>query len=1372
MNHHHWICPRARVTALLTLMVSVILLTAADCGGSGSTTPPEPPNAPSNVQATAGDGQVTISWDSVSSATSYNLYFATEAGVSKDNSTQREDVTSPHTEPDLDNNTTYHFVVTAVNDDGESALSDEVEATPLSEDDPDDKDDPDDEGVLLEGDPDSPAALATRDLYIPIEISEDEVERDPDLGPEAEVLRTELEVIFNLQATIAEVNDLLERFDARIVSMLTGVPGAIIRFPDPGSIAALDDLIAQMEADPAIVLVVKSVIVEEPDVDNDEGIVPLRLPSHLKPHEAVDMQRIDHHLAIRGHAAWNAHKAITNDLNNRPWLIIADFFGDGTPTDGYAGQFTAEDFASGNSHSHGYHVLGIIAGDFDAPETISSSERRAVTGIMPEPLRIRAVDVRAGYTGARLRAALIRRMIDVRKDNPNTNIVVNTSLGSRLSNAQIRRQALVWTQQVRLTGTIWLTINPLMDALTTPGSGLEGRFIHFTSAGNGRGNDPDRIALYNSDFAYAAMGDEMEIPLQDPALSVPIPHLINTFVVENRVNTAHDPTQPQRPLPGCAWGGVGASIMGGTLSGIGTEVWSFSRRNENWNDSREARSTTGTSMATPQAAGLAAYAWAVNPGLTVPELVALMAETTEARRENRTPGFTCNDTYPQPVIDAYAAVLRAGGDNARRALLDVTNTGQFDLGDIERFLEEFEKRKGTLDYSRFDLNGSGRTGGDATERFDLNDDGQYAEIIHLIEDEEVTLNESALTDLDILCYYAYSPLYTGDTSARKERLADECLTTVIIHGAPERANQVRQGAGPTTLQVKGIGFGKWLSGELRSGEENRITAEILENDATSGLLELDIPQGALTGHWNLVIVHCTVQENETCTEWDTLTVSEALEITDITVGPNGEDQREPWFGTPDYPFATLNHAVELSNEGDTLRITEGIIPITSVEIPHRTVRGASPVHTILQGPGNGMCLIIDVPYSGSGSPNTRIAELTVQGCDVAIQVGPNHTPWVHIDSVTLTENVVGVRVQNEQATVSASHASIFNSRLVDNTSHGALAEGIAHLTLANATIIAGNEVGIGLVEGSVAFGGALPGIVIGDLTEGAYVSGNLTAGLSGSGIAIVSGHSSFDDNRDGIVLEGHLRNGHQGRFSVSNNTNHGIWVKGNVVLQGGDVWITHNGGTGLHVESDSNTVLQISGNSSRIAHNNIGISGVTRPSDGRVVLNNVTVEDNTSHGVTLNQAHWEIVLSDSSFSHNGGDGLHSSEWLRRLVATNTRFVDNAGNGLVSGPRRLLVRGSSFEHNGGDGIRIHGSQEVAPFTSRPILEGEIPNTFVQNGGFHINDMRDAGEQYPISASGNEWPGIDPPTGLHTGPASVANTFQITGQGNQIDFGGGQ
>jgi fibronectin type 3 domain-containing protein len=95
-----------------------------------SATPGHPPTAPTGVNATAGDGQVSISWNSVSEATSYNLYWSTSSGVNKTTGTKISNVTSPYTHTGRINGTTYYYVVTAVNSYGESSESSQVSARP------------------------------------------------------------------------------------------------------------------------------------------------------------------------------------------------------------------------------------------------------------------------------------------------------------------------------------------------------------------------------------------------------------------------------------------------------------------------------------------------------------------------------------------------------------------------------------------------------------------------------------------------------------------------------------------------------------------------------------------------------------------------------------------------------------------------------------------------------------------------------------------------------------------------------------------------------------------------------------------------------------------------------------------------------------------------------------------------------------------------------------------------------------------------------------------------------------------------------------------------------------------------------------------
>ncbi|MGO8970974.1 MAG: fibronectin type III domain-containing protein [Myxococcaceae bacterium] len=111
-------------------LLAACAVTASGCGSSGGNT--TVPSAPTGVQATGGDAQVTISWSPVTGATSYNIYWSTTSGVTLTTGTKIPNVTSPHVQPALTNGTTYYYVVTAVNANGESMASSQVNAVPAA----------------------------------------------------------------------------------------------------------------------------------------------------------------------------------------------------------------------------------------------------------------------------------------------------------------------------------------------------------------------------------------------------------------------------------------------------------------------------------------------------------------------------------------------------------------------------------------------------------------------------------------------------------------------------------------------------------------------------------------------------------------------------------------------------------------------------------------------------------------------------------------------------------------------------------------------------------------------------------------------------------------------------------------------------------------------------------------------------------------------------------------------------------------------------------------------------------------------------------------------------------------------------------------
>lgn len=87
---------------------------------------------PYSLSATPGpgDGQMTLIWNSIANATSYNIYYGTSSGVTKATGTKITNAVSPYIQNGLSIGTPYYYVLTSQNSYGESNECDQITASP------------------------------------------------------------------------------------------------------------------------------------------------------------------------------------------------------------------------------------------------------------------------------------------------------------------------------------------------------------------------------------------------------------------------------------------------------------------------------------------------------------------------------------------------------------------------------------------------------------------------------------------------------------------------------------------------------------------------------------------------------------------------------------------------------------------------------------------------------------------------------------------------------------------------------------------------------------------------------------------------------------------------------------------------------------------------------------------------------------------------------------------------------------------------------------------------------------------------------------------------------------------------------------------
>lgn len=587
---------------------------------------------------------------------------------------------------------------------------------------------------------------------------------------------TKLMIVFKLDTTPEQINELITSLNAVITCSVAGTRSIVVRIPQPADLAAYDTIISQITANPNVAFVWEGVL---PEMDA------------LPPNYNLDgsggnivYSEIDHHLAVRAHAAWNVRGAIKNGQAS---VVVADKFGRGPAhTDAFDYILEQGEFGTGLNgdpgetiSQHGYGVLSVICGKYDGDYIPK--------GIFPEAVDLGVVDISENYDG-KLNSydmpTIINKILDFLKKTEG-NVVLNTSfsepctgVGGKCQDEVVARlKASVWTAAVRDLG-------------------LESRVLHVTTAGNISDTLPFvNDARTKTPFAAARLLENL-IELGE-GIGFAVPNLANTLVVESAVHSpANDNTQ--QIVPKCQ---ELHSFDGGDISAIGRDI--ITSRDplgifKDWE--------YGTSLAAPQVAGLAAYLWSVKSSTAYlrPSSMIILLKATEFDTPQSSPSADCSGVQPAPTIDAYTALLSVDATTSdptmegwpvRFGLMDVNNDKKFDKEDLVKFYNAYftgsgVPREPVRNFGRYDLNGDEWTTVTplvddsivTTMPFDLDRTGsiQFSlsnytdDVTQIINNETVSYNELTVTDKDILCYYAYSTLYTGDTTVRDNLLLTTC----------------------------------------------------------------------------------------------------------------------------------------------------------------------------------------------------------------------------------------------------------------------------------------------------------------------------------------------------------------------------------------------------------------------------------------------------------------------------------------------------------------------------------------------------------------------------------------------------------------------
>ncbi|VAW52437.1 hypothetical protein MNBD_GAMMA05-750 [hydrothermal vent metagenome] len=613
------------------------------------------------------------------------------------------------------------------------------------------------DGVLLLGN-DNENAINAIILLSPTPV-------DPSQIKNNRLLSTRLDAVINPAATVGDVNTALESVGAKINGMAANDPTVVLSIPEVTDRTAAQVIADTLQTNNAFFFVTVT-FEAKPSAQNIGSTAnavlttPMSFNALQAPIQPNDWYQAAHFPAL------SRADAVATAVNQPVTIIIPSTYAADTTTDssnipnqsfldGILGDNTLVEYGDAETDpvlgSYGYSIASIIGINFNDGMSAYPKTSNNLLKIDSAPL--------SGLSYTAIVMAIANSIRDsITFETVDNKIILLTDFV--YNDDDFSERSRVWRA---IDGLNWRKIG--------------GGFLHISAVGElGSSTGPASQAKYASPFAVSEAYLDFSLLLtEDPTLDFSSP-AVDEFI-ELRFTLSNPPPIGNLLTVGSSridqFTRSDFSIPGADVRMIGENVEANCYTvSQNCVDNQWLMSDTGVAAA--QIAALAA--WMLNMDSTLNE-VGVMTVIKHAYQNGQLVG----------IVDTYAALLSLDTSITeaaiRKSVLDVAGTsgtgvrdGIFDEGDIEFW---FNTILPTFpDGIPFDLNGDGHIGGSDTVWFDLDINALpvYTTVMQTIGEEEVSFNEEAITDFDVLCYYAYSDLYTGDEEQRDALLLAGCTS--------------------------------------------------------------------------------------------------------------------------------------------------------------------------------------------------------------------------------------------------------------------------------------------------------------------------------------------------------------------------------------------------------------------------------------------------------------------------------------------------------------------------------------------------------------------------------------------------------------------